>query len=336
MNGSRVTGFKGLRVLYFVFYVLYSVFTLSSSFAYAKFIKIDIKDQVTLPEKQIVMGDLAVITSDDNVLTRQISSIKMGQTPWPGNTLRVGKDIFSMRLSAEGIGLLNVTLSGAEAVTVSVESIMLTGQEIAEKAKEYLISRLPWNNEDVLIELERLPADMIVPKGQNDVRLEISDTDANKDRGAVQLLVSVIVDGKVFSKFRVFFRVRIFENVAVTRKQLGRMEILKEDDILIKRTETTNLAGVTFDKGEDLIGKRTLRPIRPYSVVTFDMVETPPTVRKGDVIKLLIKKENFTVVTKGVSKEDGKKGDVIKVKNFESHKELYGKIIDSETVAIAF
>lgn len=316
--------------------IILPIVTLSSSFAYAKFININIKDRIILPEKQIIMGDLAVITSDDNALARQISNIKMGQTPWPGNTLRVGKDIFSMRLAAEGIGLLNATFSGAEAVTVSVESIMLTGQEIAEKAKEYLISRLPWNNEDVLIELERLPADMIVPKGQNDVRLEISATDANKDRGAVQLLVSVIVDDKVFSKFRVFFRVRIFENVAVTRKQLGRMEILKEDDIFIKRAETTNLTGVTFDKGEDLIGKRTLRPIRPYSVVTFDMVETPPTVRKGDVIKLLIKKENFTVVTKGVSKEDGKKGDVIKVKNFESHKELYGKIIDSETVAIAF
>ncbi|MBI4008554.1 MAG: flagellar basal body P-ring formation protein FlgA, partial [Planctomycetes bacterium] len=185
-------------------------------------------------------------------------------------------------------------------------------------------------------ELERLPADMIVPKGQNDVRLEISDTDANKDRGNVQLLASVIVDDRVFSKFRVFFRVHIFENVAVTRKQLGRMETLEEGDIFLKKTETTNLAGITFDKVKDLIGKRTLRPIRPYSVVTFDMVETPPVIRKGDVIKLLIKKENFMVVTKGISKEDGKKGEVIRVKNFESHKELYGKIIDSETVAISF
>ncbi|HLG30863.1 MAG TPA: flagellar basal body P-ring formation chaperone FlgA [Candidatus Brocadiales bacterium] len=310
--------------------------TLLCSVVYAELINIDIKERVTLPEKQIILGDVAVVTCHNNALTQQICNIKMGQTPWPGNTLRVGKDIFSMRLAAEGIELPNVTFSGAEAATVSVLSITLTGQEIAEKAKEYLVSRLPWDNEDVLIELERLPADMTVPKGQSDVRLEISDTDSNKDRGAIQLLVSVIVDDKVFSKFRVFFRVHIFENVAVTRKQLGRMETLKEDDIFLKRTETTNLAGITFYKVEDLIGKRTLRPIRPYSVVTFDMVETPPAIRKGDVIKLLIKKESFMVVTKGISKEDGKKGEVIRVKNFESHKELYGKIIDSETVAIAF
>lgn len=310
--------------------------TLSCSVVYAELINIDIKEQITLPEKQIVLGDVAVVACQNNALAKQISNIKMGQTPWPGNTLRIGKDIISMRLAAEGVGLSNVTFSGAEAVSVSVESIKLTGQEIAEKAKEYLIPRLPWDDEDVLVELERLPADMIVPKGQNNVRLEISDTDVNKDRGAIQLLASVIVDDKVFSKFRVFFRVHIFENVVVTRKSLGRMETLKEGDIFLKRTETTNLAGITFNKVEDLIEKRTLRPIRPYSVITFDMVETPPAVRKGDVIKLFIKKENFMVVTKGISKEDGKKGEVIRVKNFETHKELYGKIIDSETVAIAF
>ncbi len=323
-----------LRFLYKAVILLHV--TLSCSVVYAELINIDIKERVTLPEKQIILGDVAVVTCHNNALTQQICNIKMGQTPWPGNTLRVGKDIFSMRLAAEGVELPNVTFSGAEAATVSVLSITLTGQEIAEKAKEYLVSRLPWDNEDVLIELERLPADIIVPKGQSDVRLEISDTDSNKDRGAIQLLVSVIVDDKVFSKFRVFFRVHIFENVAVTRKQLGRMETLKEDGIFLKRTETTNLAGITFYKVEDLIGKRTLRPIRPYSVVTFDMVETPPAIRKGDVIKLLIKKESFMVITKGISKEDGKKGEVIRVKNFESHKELYGKIIDSETVAIAF
>lgn len=310
--------------------------TFSSSFVYAATINIDIKSQVTLPKKQIVLGELAVIDGQDDALTQQISSIKMGQTPWPGNTLRVGKDIFFMRLASEGIELSNVTFSGAEAVTVSVESITFTGKEIAEKAKEYLVSRLPWDNEDVLIELERLPADIIVPKGQRGVRLEISDTDKNKDRGPIQLCVSAIVDDKVFSKFRVFFRVRIFENVVVTRKKLGRMEILNESALFLKRTETTSLPGITFNNMGDLVGKRTIRPIHPYSVVTFDMVETPPAIRKGDVVKLLIKNENFMVVTKGISKEAGKKGEVIRVKNFDSRKELYGKIIDSETVAIAF
>ncbi len=316
--------------------VILLLVTFSGSFVHAASINITIKDQVTLPKKQIVMSELAVITSHDDALTQKISNIKMGQTPWPGNTLRVGRDIFSMRLVAEGIELSNVTLSGTEAVTVSVESTTFTGQEIAEKTKEYLLSRLHWDAGDVLVELKRLPADIIAPKGQNNVRLEISDTDTNKDRGPVQLLVSVIVDDKVFHKFRVFFMVRIFENVVVTRKKLGRMEILKKDDIFLKRTETTNMAGITFDKVEDLIGKRTIRSIRPYSMVTFDMVETPPAVRKGDVIKLLIKRESFMVVTKGISKEDGKKGEVIRVKNLDSHKDLYGKIIDSETVAIAF
>jgi flagella basal body P-ring formation protein FlgA len=316
--------------------VILLLVTFSSSFVYAALVNIDIKDRVTLLKKQLVMGDLAVIMGQDDALTQQISNIKMGQTPWPGNILRVHKNIFYMRLAAEGIDSSNIIFSGAGAVTVSVESITFTGQEIAERAQEYLMSRLPWDDEAVLIELERLPADIVVPKGRSDVRLEISDTNVNRDSGPIQLLVSVIVDGKVFSKFRVFFRVHIFEYVVVTRKRLGRMEILRENDVFLKRTETTKMTGSTFDRIEDLIGKRTIRPIRPYSVVTFDMVETPPAIRKGDVIKLIIKNENFMVVTKGISKEDGKKGEVIRVKNFDSHKDLYGKILDSGTVTIAF
>lgn len=317
--------------------VILLLLLISTSSVYAASINIELKDRVLLPKKQIVMGDLAVITSHDDAVTQRISDIKMGHTPWPGNTLRVGKDIFYMRLSAEGVNLADVSFGGnTDAVTVDVESVTFTGQEIAERAKAYLYSRLPWDYENFSVELERLPSDVIVPMGQSEPIIKISDTDSIKDRGPVQLRVSVIVDGKVFTKFRVFFRVHIFEDVVLVKKQLRRLEVLSEDDLYIKRTETTKLGGLTFGSIEDLVGKRTIRPIRPYSVVTFDMVETPPAIRKGDVIKMLVKKGNFMVTAKGISNEDGKKGDVIRVKNYDSKKQLYGKVIDSETVAIAF
>ncbi len=66
------------------------------------------------------------------------------------------------------------------------------------------------------------------------------------------------------------------------------------------------------------------------------MVEVPPTIKQGSVVKLLIMSSGFEIVTKGLAQQTGYAGEVIKVKNLDSKKILYGEIIDSNRIQIAF
>ncbi|OHB93411.1 MAG: flagella basal body P-ring formation protein FlgA, partial [Planctomycetes bacterium RIFCSPHIGHO2_12_42_15] len=197
-------------------------------------------------------------------------------------------------------------------------------------------SKLSRPESEIIIESDRPPMDKLLPANGGDIRWEISQIDANKDRGNVQLVVRISIDEKQYLKIPVFFTIRTYEDIAVPNKKIDRHDILAMDDLVIKRMETTKLAGLTFDNAEELAGKRAIRSIQPNIPITAEMIDNPPLIKKGDFIKVSVQSGNLHIVTKGVAKEDGYVGKVIRIKNTDSNKELYGKVEDSTTVKIIF
>src|SRR3989338_6606614 len=266
----------------------------------------------------------------------RINNIFIGNTPWPGNVRKIEKDVINARLLDEGIDFNGIAYGSTTSSLITVESIAITVEEIIRKAKEYLLSKLSRPEREIIIESDRPPMDKLLPANGGDIRWEISQIDANKDRGNVQLVVRISIDEKQYLKIPVFFTIRTYEDIAVPNKKIDRHDILAMDDLVIKRMETTKLAGLTFDNAEELAGKRAIRSIQPNIPITAEMIDNPPLIKKGDFIKVSVQSGNLHIVTKGVAKEDGYVGKVIRIKNTDSNKELYGKVEDSTTVKIIF
>ncbi|MFN3531112.1 MAG: flagellar basal body P-ring formation chaperone FlgA [Candidatus Brocadia sp.] len=300
-------------------------------------INIEIKDRVTLPEKQIALGDIAYVSCNDPSLLERVNSILIGNTPWPGNVRKIERDTINARLMDEGINLNDITYYGsATSSSVSVESITIPGEYILKKANEYLQSKLFQPEREIIIESDRPPKDKLLPANEGAIRFEVSQIDANKDRGNVQLIVHIFINDKQYVKVPVFFNIRVYEDIVTSNKKIDRNDILSMDTLAIRKMETTKLAGLTFNNVEDLIGKRAIRPILPNTPITAEIVDNPPAIKKGDFIKIFVQAGNLHVVTKGVAKEDGYLGKIIRIKNIDSNKELYGRVEDSTSVKIIF
>ncbi|CAG0940951.1 hypothetical protein BROC_01221 [Candidatus Brocadiaceae bacterium] len=299
-------------------------------------INIEIKDKVTLPEKQIILGDIAHVSCNNPSFLERINNILIGNTPWPGNVRKIERDILSARLVDEGIDLKEVSYGSTTFALVSVESITISGEYILKKAKEYLLSKLFQPEREIIIESDRPPKDKLLPANEGIIRLEVSQSDANKDRGNVQLVVRILIDEKLRLKVPVFFNIRVYEDIVTSNRKIDRNDILTLDNLVINRAETTKLAGLTFANVEDLLGKRAIRPILPNAPITAEIVDNPPAIKKGDFIKIFVQTGNLHIVTKGVAKEDGYLGKIIRIKNIDSNKELYGKVEDSSSVKIIF
>ena len=321
-----------LNILIFLPVVIFSIIHT----AVGEKINIEIRDKVTLPEKQMVLGDIAYVSCNNPSLLERINNIFLGNTPWPGNVRKIEKDVINARLMDEGIDFKGITYGSTTSSLITVESIAITGEEIIRKAREYLLSKLSRPETEIIIESDRPPMDKLLPANGGDIRWEISQIDANKDRGNVQLVVRISIDEKQYLKIPVFFTIRTYEDIAVPNKKIDRHDILAMDDLVIKRMETTKLAGLTFDNAEELAGKRAIRSIQPNIPITAEMIDNPPLIKKGDFIKVSVQSGNLHIVTKGVAKEDGYVGKVIRIKNTDSNKELYGKVEDSTTVKIIF
>jgi flagella basal body P-ring formation protein FlgA len=86
----------------------------------------------------------------------------------------------------------------------------------------------------------------------------------------------------------------------------------------------------------EVLGKRTTLSINNNEILRAGMVEVPPTIKKGDRVILLIENPHIKITTFGESKEEGRRGDRVKLINLSSRKEVYGKVLDANTVRIDF
>ncbi len=312
------------------------LFCLVIGAAQASQIEIDMINKVTLKEKVVTIRDISQVTGDDDDLISQIYEIEVGRTPWPNNRRRIDRDFLKMRLVSSGISLSDIVFEGAKMAVVSVESTKISETEIAQKAKEHLIFSMQSLNREITIELRNSPGDQWVAKSRDEVYLEASLADTNKVRGNVVVMVTAYSEGIPLFKIPVHFRVRVFEYIAITKRKIDRHKVLTEENVFLARRETTRIQGAIYSNIDDLKEKVTSRSVLPFTIITEEIVETPPTIRKGDIVKLYIKTATFKIVTKGLAEENGVTGDIIKVKNFDTRKVLHGKIVDGANVQIIF
>jgi flagella basal body P-ring formation protein FlgA len=87
---------------------------------------------------------------------------------------------------------------------------------------------------------------------------------------------------------------------------------------------------------DEVVGKRALRLINTNEVLRIDLVEMPPVVKRNDIVTLVAEKGLLRITAKGEVKENGRRGERIRVINLDSNKEIYARVIDANTVRVEF
>ncbi|GAX59808.1 flagellar basal body P-ring protein [Candidatus Scalindua japonica] len=303
---------------------------------FAGMIEIHLMEKIVLKDKVITVSDISTVTGDDPGLVKKVMGIEIGNTPGANCERRIDLNFIRMRLISSNVNIENVTFTNSQSTLVSVESTKIKGLEIVQKAKEYLLEFLPMDDRETTVEVGRVPTDQWVPSKRDNIDFFITLVDTTKDRGKIELIVSASSEGKRFFKVPVYFNVRVFEFVAVAKKKIRRNQSLTKENVILTRRETTRTRGMSFSSIDDLKGMITTTSVQPRIILTEHMVETPPTLKQGSIVKLIVKKSGFKIVTKGLAQQTGYKGDVIKVRNINSKKIIYGQIINHDSVQVIF
>lgn len=119
-------------------------------------------------------------------------------------------------------------------------------------------------------------------------------------------------------------------------KPLGKYQPVDANDI---RVEKMNLARVPSNAIVDaglVVGLRTNRSIAANSILRSDQVEIPPVIRRGDVVQMIAESSVLRVEAKGIARENGAPGDRIQIMNLRSKKVIHARVVDGQTVEVAF
>jgi flagellar basal body P-ring formation protein FlgA len=184
--------------------------------------------------------------------------------------------------------------------------------------------------EDVHVKFNNLP-DALTEK----VRVRHIDfakvPDSNGDG-----LCLVEIDGKNSRARTVYvsFRVQSKKKLFVLKQSIKKGEILRSGDILVKDTFTTENSAVYPSRLEDVIGKTVKKDVAAGITVTNQILEDSFVVQRGEAVNIVAENKMLSVQAKGRTMEKGRMGDLIRVKNLTSDKEIVGRVAGSGTVKV--
>jgi len=154
--------------------------------------------------------------------------------------------------------------------------------------------------------------------------------------GNISATVLFWVDRQEIKRLKVTARVDIYADVVTVRYPLKRHHVIEAKDLYLTNRNIALFPPDVVTEMSEVLGKRTTLSINNNEILRAGMVEVSPIIKKGDRVILLIENPHIKITTFGESKEEGRRGDRVKLINLSSRKEVYGKVLDANTVRIDF
>jgi flagella basal body P-ring formation protein FlgA len=136
----------------------------------------------------------------------------------------------------------------------------------------------------------------------------------------------------VYVSFKVLLKKKLF----VLQQGGKKGDTVDLHDIAVKDTYLSGGANLYPASQDEVIGKKLRRDLPAGTVLTSQALDTPVMLERGEIVTIMAENKRLLVQTKGQTLEKGRLGDIIKVKNITSGKQLMGRITADNTVIVAF
>ena len=294
--------------------------------------------EVTVAESELTIGDVCQIRGGTAQARTQIASLDLDEL-LPGKPTTVSKQQVAVRIALAGISRKSFELSGPNSIDIRLIENEQLQQRIESKIAAELSLQFGIPQSDVRVRLldtaalKRLRKSVDttsfktmayfptqLPLGDRHIQLEFSDSSGNQmtEKMHVQIVVlhDVLVTSGVVSKGTVITA----EHVQQIKRPL-----------LNNKVDPATI---------DCLGCTVSRDIAPHEIVTLRHISRKPTrkqivVKRNDLVDILLVQGPLRLRLKNAKvMTNGGKGDVVRVLNTNSNKEINAVVQDRTTVLV--
>jgi flagella basal body P-ring formation protein FlgA len=296
-------------------------------------LEVQIKEKATIQGDVILLKDIASFTPPADPRVSRLGDLELGAAPYPGQSLALNSRYLISRL---GLALTeyDVKVKVPERLLVSRTAQVVDSAAIKRIFKHYILNNSSWPSEDITLENITAPAKLLLPEGRLD--WEVKDRNYDGFIGNVRLIVIFKVDGRPIRKVSVSGRVRVKQTVIRAARNLRPGDLIEQEDIRFSSEDMAYVPKQRMINSNAIVGKRAVRSIRHDQLITAEMVEDPPVVQKGSKVLIKAESDQILITTIGKALEDGRNGDLVKVVNVSSGKEIYARVKGPELVVVSF
>ncbi len=304
-------------------------------------VTIYLKPTAKAPDYQVCVRDVAAIEGGQSKLRGIIGELDLADLSGADKVIDIGREQIAFRLRLAGLEPQQFRFQGADHVRVQMASQRISEEELLATARKALLEHLTFAPEDLSIELLQPVIGPSLPLGARaDIRLEAQLHVAGPPVGRVHVDVVVFVNGERRSAVPVLFEVRVSRRVASTTRRIERGELIGPKNTHFERRALDELHGPITNQ-DALAGKQANRTLAPGQVLTEGDLEpalsqNPVLVKQGSGVRLVTRVGSLQITTVGEALQDGRAGQMIRVRNVDSKNLVIGRVVDRTLVEVSF
>lgn len=230
--------------------------------------------------------------------------------------------------------ILIYSLGHAETKTDLPNGYAIDSERVMGILEDFLKTHLEKQNRSVKVSEIRGFKKIFLPEGV--LSWEIKLPYRFFQGGSIPVTLTFYINGRKAQDVHFQAQVEIYAWVVVAKNYLPKHQLIKESDVHLVYRNITKYPIDVLTEINEVLGKRASLHINSWEVLRKSMVEMPPLVKKGDYVTLLAENEGFRITALGEVKEEGRQGEIVKVLNISSKKEIFGRVLDSQTVQVDF
>ncbi len=226
---------------------------------------------------------------------------------------------------------LPVNLPGAAVAAGDEQQAVITPERVRKYLEDYLDQqRAKMPQTQIRFRHLHLPKAFAVPAGRLTCEINPSDPQVLSSN---RFNLIFRVDGRAVKNIAVSATLEALTEVATTTSDLRRGTILHEENIEMAERDLNRLRAPCHDV-EELLGQRLKRSLRKGDVLERSAIAFPPMIKRGEIVTITVQKGALTVTAKGMAQQNGSAGDLIRVRNINSQKDLICKVTGPVAVVV--
>ncbi|MGV2813800.1 flagellar basal body P-ring formation chaperone FlgA [Enterobacter cancerogenus] len=128
----------------------------------------------------------------------------------------------------------------------------------------------------------------------------------------------------------------IYLQVLMAKNTLERGHVMTASDITRRKFNISNLRSGYITRPDDVVGLTLKRRIRELQPLSLSQLDSPVMVERGQRVLMIADQDGVEARTMGIASKKGRKGEMIKVKNESSEREVTAMVIDMGVVRTGY
>lgn len=166
--------------------------------------------------------------------------------------------------------------------------------------------------------------------------LKITQKPTDCRPGKRSMTAVIMKNGQEYGQVKLNGDLRLFGPVLGVSKRLNRNEVIGNEDLTVTHRDITMLDPGFLRAKEQAAGRRLKVSLPAGSVLRAQALSEPDLVRRGEKVTILAKSELVQISVPGEAKDSGARGEIIRIKNLSSRREIQAKVVDSGLVEAEF